>query len=187
MRVAMQGSEPDDEQLVLRARHGDAQAFRLLVQRYQPGAVAFGIRYLGDPARARDAAQDAFVDLYFALARYQPRGRFAAYWHRLLVNRCRMGARADRSRDKLHDDVATLRVVHAPSPEDAFVAREDQLALQAGMARLSEKLRVVVALRFGAGLPLQEIADTLELPLGTVKSRVFAGLAELRAAVKETP
>lgn len=180
------GGESDDEDLVRRARDGDHEAFRGLVRRYQSRAVAFGTRYLGSAAPARDAAQEAFVDLYLALPRYRAQDRFASYWHRLLLNRCRMAMRANRAREGLREELTRLRPDATLPPDDALIARQSQRAVNEGLERLSEKLRVVVALRFGAGLPLQDIADTLELPLGTVKSRLSSGLVELRSALKES-
>ncbi|MDP3231363.1 MAG: sigma-70 family RNA polymerase sigma factor [Myxococcales bacterium] len=150
--------EPDDEVLVQRARSGERAAFHALVRRHQARAIAFAARYLGASAPANDAAQEAFVDLYLSLPRYRSQDRFRAYWHRLLLNRCRMNLRAGRSRETM------------------LMAREREQAVQRSLESLSEKLRVVIALRFTAGLPLQDIADTLELPLGTVKSRLFSGL-----------
>lgn len=176
--------EPDDEVLVQRARSGERAAFHALVRRHQERAIAFAARYLGASAPANDAAQEAFVDLYLSLPRYRSQDRFRAYWHRLLLNRCRMSLRAGRTRETMHAGLRALPTLAVVPAETLLVAREREQAVQRSLETLSEKLRVVVALRFTAGLPLQDIADTLELPLGTVKSRLFSGLAELRATLK---
>lgn len=177
--------EHDDEELVRRAQQGQHDAFHALIRRHQARAIAFGTRYLGHPSHARDAAQEAFVDLYLALPRYRAQDRFLSYWHRILLNRCHMAARSTRTREAMHLSLVTVKPPPAAPPEEALIARQDQEAVQRALEGLSEKLRLVVALRFGAGLALQDIAETLELPLGTVKSRLFSGLAELRARLKE--
>ncbi|MDP1827102.1 MAG: RNA polymerase sigma factor [Archangium sp.] len=176
--------ELDDDQLMTLTRQGQVQAFRTLVRRHQGQAVAFGTRYLGQHAQAADAAQEAFVELFLSVPRYEPRGRFASYWHQILLNQCRMVVRSRQVAS-----LATTRLEALPpneplQAEAVLIAHQDQQAVQRALEMLGEKLRAVVALRFAAGLSLQEIADTLEVPLGTVKSRLFAGLGELREALR---
>lgn len=185
MRVRGELRELNDDELMRRTADGERDAFQVLVRRHQTRAVSFGIRYLGNAAPAKDATQEAFVDLYLAAPKYRAEHRFPAFWHRILLNRCHMASRAGRSRSALYgqlDAVPALRVV---PPEDELIARQRDVAVQRGLETLSDKLRVVVALRFSAGLSLQDIANTLELPLGTVKSRLFSGLAELRGTLQE--
>lgn len=174
-----------DEELVRAARGGDRDAFFALVRRHQAKAVSLASRYLGSSSLAHDVAQDAFVDLHLALGRYRAEDRFLAWWHRILINRCRMAVRADRSRITMHAALEATPAEPAPRADELLIARARHLSVQRGLETLTEKLREVVVLRFTAGLPLQDIATTLELPLGTVKSRLFSGLAELRAAMNE--
>ncbi|PZR12240.1 MAG: hypothetical protein DI536_15140 [Archangium gephyra] len=175
-----------DDQLMTLAREGSRDAFRVLVRRHETKAVAFGTRYLGSAPQAKDAAQEAFVELYLTLGRYQPRGHFPSYWHQILLNQCRMTVRAAASQRAAYARLESVPSGTAATPDELLSALQDQKAVTRALDTLSEKLRVVVALRFGAGLQLQEIAETLELPVGTVKSRLFAGLADLKSALKGT-
>ncbi|MGV3625471.1 MAG: RNA polymerase sigma factor [Archangium sp.] len=179
-------TELGDDDLMTLARDGSRDAFRVLVRRHEAKAVAFGTRYLGSSLQAKDAAQEAFVELYLALGRYQPRGHFLSYWHQILLNQCRMVVRSGATRRAVYAQLETVAASAAPTADELLSALQDQKAVTRALDTLSEKLRVVVALRFGAGLPLQEVAETLDLPLGTVKSRLFAALADLKAALKGT-
>lgn len=175
-----------DDELMSLSLGGSREAFRVLVRRHESKAVAFGTRYLGSAPLARDAAQEAFVELYRSLPRYEPRGKFLSYWHQILLNQCRMALRAGLTRSEAHARLESVPPVPHPSPDELLIALQNEQQVARALEGLSEKLRVVVALRFGAGLPLQEVATTLELPLGTVKSRLFAALAELKAVLKGT-
>lgn len=175
----------EDDELMRRTAAGERDAFRTLVRRHQSRALSFGARYLGSPAIARDVAQDAFVDLFLAASTYRAQARFGAFWHRILLNRCQMAARSARTRAVAHTRLEAVPEVSASAAEDALIARQREVAVQRGVDALSEKLRAVVVLRFQSGLALQDIASALELPLGTVKSRLFAGLAELRRNLED--
>lgn len=168
-------SEQCDEELVRLARAEVAGAFDALVRRYQERALGAALRYLGDPSQAQDVAQNAFVEIYLYLPKYRPQGRFAAFFYRVLLNQCKMAARRRRSRSRGFD--LPFRQLDAPSPAAAWANRRD---LQRCINRLSEKLRAVIVLRYGAELTHEEIAATLEVPVGTVKSRLGAGLARIR-------
>jgi len=123
-------------------------------------------------------AQNAFLEIYRGLSRYQAQGKFSAYLFRVLLNQCRIAARSTRR------SVAVIVEVPAtpghPSGESLILARERQREVEAALQRLSEKLRTVVVLRHSAGLSYEEIAETLDLPLGTVKRRLFDAMEKLR-------
>ncbi len=179
-------SQRTDDELMVLSREGRREAFHVLVRRHQTRAVSFGARYLGSSSLARDAAQEAFVELYLSIGRYEPRGRFLPYWNRILLNRCRMFTRADALRRAATDRLLTAPPGPTPTAEDLLVSVQLHQQVERALEGLSEKLRVVLALRFGADLPLNEIAETLSLPVGTVKSRLFNGLSELRAQMERT-
>ncbi len=176
-----------DDELMLLARGGRAEAFDALVRRHQARALDVAAKFLGSPAVARDAAQAAFVELYRALPRYRANGAFTAFWTRVLLNQCRMAARARGTERRHLDGFAQEPRPVAPLPDERLLATERQRDVQRALARVSEKLRAVVVLRFAGDLSLSEIATALDLPVGTVKSRLFAGLAQLRALLEETP
>jgi RNA polymerase sigma-70 factor (ECF subfamily) len=167
-----------DDELMLLARGGVDDAFDVLVRRHQARVLRMAGRLLGRSALAPDVAQNAFLEIYRALPRYQPQGKFSAYLFRVLLNQCRIAARSARRAGLIVDELPAIAA--ARSGESHILARERAREVEAALGRLSEKLRVVVVLRHSAGLSYDEIAETLDLPLGTVKRRLFDGMEKLR-------
>lgn len=175
LRVMAPADHSDDE-LMLLARAGRRDAFDDLVRRHQGFALRVAYKYLGSSAGARDAAQSSFLELYRGLSRYRAEGKFRAYFHRIVVNQCRMAHRRGRRDARLVEQAAPV----LGGEDDVVVSRERRRDVERALLQLSDKLRVVIVLRFAGGLSYQEIADALDVPVGTVKSRVFGGLARLR-------
>jgi RNA polymerase sigma-70 factor (ECF subfamily) len=179
----------DDDELMLLARGGMAGAFAALVRRHQARVLRVAARRLGRGALAADVAQNTFLEIYRALPRYQPRGRFRSYLFRVLLNQCGMARRAARL------DARALAAAALPPPPDAapatqeaeILARERGRDVEAALARLGSKLRDVVILRFSAELSYDEIAETLAVPVGTVKRRLFDAMEKLRRLMEEAP
>jgi len=173
--------EREDDDLMRLARAGRSEAFDVLVRRHQRRVLAVAYRQVGDAALAQDIAQATFIELHRYLPKYRPEGKLPALLSRVALNQCRMHFRSRGARARMHASYPDRAPSAAPTESDTVLlererAREVQLAVDG----LSEKLRAVVALRYGADLPLEAIAEALELPVGTVKSRLFAGLAKLR-------
>ncbi len=167
----------EDDALVRLAQGGASGAFEVLVKRHQARVLKICFRYLGDASSAQDAAQNAFVALYRYLPKYRPQGQFQPLLSRISLNQCRMIARARKP--PLRAEPAAP--VEAP---DAQILRSEQRReLQLALSKLPERHRKVVALRFGGELSYQEIADILQIPIGTVRSRLSDGLAKLRRIV----
>ena len=171
-----------DDELMELARAGTHPAFQLLVRRHQARVLRVAARYLRDRTLANDVAQSTFLELYRSRDHYRACGKFVAYLCRITVNQCRMSAREAKSRAAAQADL-----VHRDRSTAAWVPRECQRDLESALAQLSEKLRIVVILRYGGDLDLTEIADALELPLGTVKRRLFDAMAKLRELLEEHP
>lgn len=171
-------TERSDDDLMRLARAGTRGAFEALVRRHQTQTLRLCYRYLGSSALAQDAAQNTLVELHRYLPRYEPRGQFPALLRRIALNQCRMLVRSARH---------GLPEVDVPSsvddPESEILRAERQRELARALAKLPERHRRVVALRFGADLSYQEIADTIGSPVGTVRSRLFDGLKKLRRAL----
>jgi RNA polymerase sigma-70 factor (ECF subfamily) len=176
-----------DDELMLLARGGLEAAFDTLVRRHQARALRVAARFLGRGALAPDAVQNAFLEIYRGLTTYRPLGRFPAYLYRVLVNQCRIAQRSGRVEMRALDRLLMEESDVAVHAEEQILAREQRRELDRALARLSERLRAVVLLRYSAGLSLDEIADSLEIPLGTVKRRLFDALAKLEAAMEEKP
>ena len=170
-----------DDELLLLARGGVDEAFDVLVRRHQARVLRMAGRLLGRSALAPDVAQNAFLEIYRGLSRYQAQGKFPAYLYRVLLNQCRIAARSAKRAGAVVDEV--------PAPpgdrtgESLILARERQREVDAALLRLTEKLRTVVVLRHAAGLSYDEIAETLDLPLGTVKRRLFDAMEKLRSLI----
>jgi RNA polymerase sigma-70 factor, ECF subfamily len=177
-------SQRSDDDLMLLARGGQAAAFDELVRRYQPRAVRIAARYLGDRSAAADAAQSTFLELYRAVPRYQPRGQLSSYLYRVLLNQCRMARRAHVTRERAIETLAVEPAAPPDRPDDEILATERAREVERGLAQLSPKLRDVLALRYAGELAYDEIAAALDLPLGTVKRRIFDGLEKLRVVLE---
>ncbi len=171
----------DDDWMIL-ARSGRPGAFDALVRRYQGRAVAVAYRYLGQRDLAKDVAQNTFLEIYRRLGEYRPSGKFRAYFHRVLLNQCRMAARSRRIRARFQERLIIAEPDEGTGslPDEQILARERQRRLEMGLLRLSEKLRAVVVLQFSGDLSQAEIADALDIKIGTVKSRLSAALVALR-------
>jgi RNA polymerase sigma-70 factor (ECF subfamily) len=173
----------DDEQMLL-ARTGRPGAFDVLVERHQTAALAVAYRYLGQRDLAKDAVQNAFVDIYRRRADYRPQGRFRAYLHRVVLNQCRMAVRSRGIRRRLQERLDQEEPIDPSLPDEEILARERARLVEVALLGLSDKLREVVVLHFSADLSHAEIADALGIKLGTVKSRLHAALVAMRAKME---
>jgi len=167
----------DDADLVRRARDGSRDAAGALFARHWPAAWRAALAVTGRRSAADDVAQDAFERAFAALGRFDEARPFAAWLHRIVVNRSLDLLRSERRLvrlDEIGDEAAQW---------DAESA-EDPRALTA-LAGLSAERRAVVVLRHLLGYAPPEIADILDVPVGTVHSRLARALADLRTALEE--
>src|SRR5205807_6334366 len=178
---------PTDGELFTRAQRGDQGAYEEIVRRYQE--VAFRTAYVvtGSAADAEDAAQEGFVKAYRALATFRTGAEPRPWLLRIVANEARNRARAAGRRHQLE-----LRMAErfrpgdaAPSPEAAAVAAEDHQYLVGRLNELSEEDRLVIASRYLLELSGEETAAALNIPEGTVKSRLSRALARLRLRFEE--
>jgi RNA polymerase sigma-70 factor (ECF subfamily) len=176
--------QPSDETLAERAQAGDADAFAALVERYQRAVLNLAYRMLGDAQEAEDVAQDVFVRAYQSLGRFDPSRRFFSWLYRIAINRC-LTARARPRPDALATQAGLALADPAPSPEQQATRGETQAAVQRAVAALPDHERALVALRYGADLSYEEIAATMQLPLGTVKTRLFRARRRLAGLLSE--
>ena len=180
-----------DAEAVARARRGDPEAFRVLVERYQGRAYGQALRMLGDTERARDAVQEGFLRAYRGLPRFQGRSAFYTWLYRLMFNVCIDAKRRDRSRLHVEWDDAVAREVPAeveddpqlriaPGPDQAMERAELGGALRDAIGKLPVDARRTLLLREVDGLSYAEIAQALEIPKGTVMSRLHYARRQLR-------
>lgn len=181
-------SHPDDL-LLRRARDGDTTAFGDLVERHQTRIYAVCLRILADPEDARDAAQDAFVTAFRKLGQFRGDAAFTTWLHRIAVNACYDELRRAKRRPMLHavaddDD-------RAPEPGPSTADHADEIAgtvdATRALAAVPDDFRIALVLADVEDLPYEEIARVLEVPVGTVKSRVHRGRIALSKALSGEP
>ena len=146
---------------------GEREAFRHLVERYQNQAVGHATAVLGNREDARDAVQEAFIDAYRAIERFDLSRRFYPWFYVLLRNRCfKMLASNDRRNTESVEETEIL----ASRTESSI---EEILSLEAALLTLSPEDRELITLKYLDGLSYQELAELLQIPKGTVMSRLF--------------
>jgi len=168
-----------DRDLVEQARRGDREAFAVLVHQVSDSLYSVAFRILRDAGLAEDALQNALVLAWRRLPRLRDDDRFEAWIHRILVHAC-----YDESQRARHW-TANVRVLPANgpwTPDDTNVVA-DRDELERAFRRLSVEQRAVFVLHHYLGLPLVEVAELLEIPAGTARSRLHYAIAELRYAL----
>jgi RNA polymerase sigma-70 factor (ECF subfamily) len=176
---------PTDEELVAAFQDGDASAFDELVSRWDRKIHGAIYRVVGPDEDARDLCQEAFLKAYRGLGTFKREARFSSWLYQIAINVCRDRLRRRRGRIAVSlDDVEEARDgglrTAAPSPLELVEARDLRHLVEEAMATLSAEEREVVILKEYQELTFPEIAETLEVPLSTVKTRLYRGLAQLR-------
>lgn len=169
------GAVADDPEVVLMLafQAGDESAFVQLYQRYRNRIVAFSRRFLGDVARAEEAAQDIFLKLYSSRVRYQPRSRFSSYLYRIASNHCmNLSGRADQRLTDRQTDAGEL--AHSPAAQvKALAATQLRRLLREKLGLLAEPQRMALLLCHFEGLSNKEAAAALGVSVSATKSLLF--------------
>jgi RNA polymerase sigma-70 factor (ECF subfamily) len=166
-------------QLLERAQANDRTAFAALFEQYKNLVYKTAYLVLNDPAEAEDALQEIFLSVHKSLSNFDPRkGAFTTWLHRITLNYC-----LNHRRKRRHASLDTIYPHLSADFPSARLANED--AIWQATRSLSDKLQAVVILRYYWELPYAEIAQILELPLGTVKSRLDLALKTLRKIMEE--
>jgi len=161
------------------ARSGDHEAFEALAIAAGDRLFAIATLILRDRQRAEDAVQEALVHAWRELPALRDLDRFDAWLRRLLLNACNDVGRSQR---RWSTEVRMIR--SEPTTDDGAASLADRDQLERGFKRLKPEQRTVIVLHFYAGLPVPEIAETLGIPAGTVKSRLHYATETLRAALE---
>lgn len=169
----------DDVELVKRFVGGDQAAFDELVDRYEQTVYAIAYRMCGTPDDARDVSQEVFISAFRALKKYRHEAQLGTWFHRVAVNASldRLRSRARRSESPL--EAAGEPAAHTPGPEELGIAAERAVHVHRALAQLSDEYRAVLVLHDLHDLDYAAVAASLDIPLGTVKSRIHRARAEM--------
>jgi RNA polymerase sigma-70 factor (ECF subfamily) len=173
-----------DEVIVQRALGGDAEAFGELVGRWERRIFALTYGLLGREEDARDATQETFLAAFRNLRGFRGEAKVSSWLHRIAVNQCLTRQRRAKVRNEsaLEDDDSNTGVFAAPleySPANVVEGRQRTAAVRRALNGLPLELRQIVVMKEFEELTFREIAEALELPLSTVKSRLYTGLKQL--------
>jgi len=171
----------EDQQLVERVQRGDKRAFDLLVLKYQHKILSLVTRFVRDPHEAQDVAQEAFIKAYRALANFRGESAFYTWLYRIAINTAKNQLasrnRKPREVDASIEDVEFYEGEHAlkdiDSPERLLLRDEIEATVNQSIQQLPEDLRMALTLREFEGLSYEDIAEVMQCPVGTVRSRIF--------------
>lgn len=191
--VSARSSDVDpDTELVARWREDDdSAAFSMLVERHQRRVFGLMVRMLGSREDAEDASQDAFLSLYRHGKRFRGEARFSTFVYKVAANaalnhRRSLGRARARSQELGRQQAGGAALPTAPrNPEDKASGAEAQRAVQQALVELPFDLRIAVVLSDLEGQSGRDIAHALQIPEGTVKSRIHRGRAALRVLLKD--
>jgi len=183
------GNNSDESSIVKRFKNGEKAAFEELVLKYQDRIYNLCRHMLGNIHDAEDAAQDTFIKAYHNLDNFRPEASFYTWLYRIAVNTCldykkkpffgSFFTKTDEAEEFI-DEPASDR----PSPERLYESKQIGHTLHNGIKKLPSKLRTAIVLKEIEGLSYEEIADILEISIGTVKSRISRAREELRGLMK---
>ena len=174
-------SQQMDRELVQRVQDGDSAAFDLLVRKYQHRIVALIGRYVADWSECQDVAQEAFLRAYRAIGSFRGDAQFYTWLHRIAVNTAKNYLVASNRRPPTGDiDVADaeqfdsgIRLRDNDTPERELMRQQMEQTVMRAVEALPEELRVAITLREVEGMSYEEIAEKMDCPIGTVRSRIF--------------
>lgn len=200
----MQSSDPltslTDEELMRRFRRGQSEAFGQLVRRYERELYGYLRRYVGDSTLAEDVFQNTFLQVYLRSSQYDSTKPLRPWLYTIATHQAidamrRNGRHQAVRLDEAHADngegglVGLLELLESPGPAplEAVTAQERREKIRATVDGLPDLLRQVLLLAYYQGLKYREIADILNVPVGTVKSRLHAALVKLQEAWARLP
>jgi RNA polymerase sigma-70 factor, ECF subfamily len=172
---------PDETALVERLRAGEPPAFEELVRRYQHRVFGVAVRMLRNAAEAEEAAQEVFLRVYRAVDEFRGEARLSTWLYAITSRVCltRLGS-GERRLVREGEETLTRLANGEATPGAALERSELEAALHRAIAELPEERRIVVVLRDLEGLAYEEIAAALDLPLGTVRSRLHRARMDLK-------
>jgi len=182
-----------DQQLVARVQKGDSRAFDMLVLKYQHRIFSLISRYVRDADEVQDVAQEAFIKAYKALPNFRGESAFYTWLYRIAINTAKnyLVSRSRRPPGKdveledaqYYESGGSLRDVE--SPENVLFGEELKAVVDGAIGALPEDLRTAITLREFDGLSYEDIADIMDCPVGTVRSRIFRARESIEVLVRK--
>ena len=181
-----------DHALVEKVRQGDKTAFDILVLKYQNKIIKLINRYVHDPDEAMDVAQDAFLKAYRAIDRFRGESAFYTWLYRIAINTAKNhlvasgrrppGGDIDAQEAEQYEGATGLK--EYDTPEHLVLKNEIQTTIARAIDELPDDLRTAITLRELEGRSYEEIAETMECPIGTVRSRIFRAREAIDSKLK---
>jgi RNA polymerase sigma-70 factor (ECF subfamily) len=187
------GDREVDQQLVERAQRGDKRAFELLVAKYQRKLGRLLSRLVRDPAEVEDVTQEAFIKAYRALPSFRGDSAFYTWLYRIAINTAKnylvaLGRRAPTSTSFDHEEAENFedaeQLRDSSTPEGELFGKQIAATVNRAMDALPEDLRTAITLREIEGLSYEEIANVMNCPIGTVRSRIFRARDSIAAELR---
>jgi len=182
--------ELNDDGLAKLSREGDGRAFDELVERWQGRIFALCFGILGNEEDARDATQEAFISAYRNISSFRGDSKFSSWLHRIAVNASISSGRRKTRRSEIPietengDELPSIKALSHSSPSKEFEIAERSAILRRAITTLPTDMREALVMKEFQEMTFAEIAETLQIPLSTVKSRVYSGLEILRKRLK---
>jgi RNA polymerase sigma-70 factor (ECF subfamily) len=182
-----------DQQLVERAQRGDKQAFELLVSKYQRKLARLLSRFIRDATEVEDVTQEAFIKAYRALPTFRGDSAFYTWLYRIGINTAKnylvaMGRRAPTTTDFDSDEAENFedgdQLRDLNTPENELMSRQVAETVNQTLAELPDELRTAITLREIEGLSYEDIANIMNCPIGTVRSRIFRAREAIAAKLR---
>jgi RNA polymerase sigma-70 factor (ECF subfamily) len=185
--------EISDHELMQKIKDGNIPAFDTLVKRWEHRLYNVVYKIIGDPETTRDICQDVFLQVYQSSKKYRPYAQFETWFYRIAINRSinelkkrkrhqtySLTGDYDGEKDSFEDELLD------PEPQPDEIAQQNEISscIQNALENIPTEQRIVVILRHYEGLKFQQIADILNCPLGTVKSRMYLAMDQLKTMLK---
>lgn len=193
----IEGGSPEEARLVQACQDGDSGAFNLLVWRWEKPLYNFVYKYVGDATLAEDLTQDTFLRVLKSIRKYNYQGSLSTWLYRIAINLCKDHLKRKRlPMVSMHDYYTTgsgERIYvqdrirdEAARTDDSLMDEEREELVRRLLAGLPEEERIVILLKEYQELTFREIAEVLDVPDGTVKSRLYHGLRSMRESLERT-
>jgi len=190
--VDTQQGQDLDQELVRRVQRGDSAAFDLLVRKYQHRIAALIGRYISDWSECQDVAQDTFIRAYRAIGNFRGEAQFYTWLHRIAVNTAKNHLVAHKRRPPTEDiDVGDaeqfdsgIRLRDTDTPDRELARQQMEQTVMRAVDALPAELRTAITLREVEGLSYDEIAQRMDCPIGTVRSRIFRAREAIDAELR---